>query len=262
MVVAVLILSHLSIAQTPVSSSIKKNPTEQICELQNAGSFQVSDSLIKLLTVPTMRDTLLLRQYLLSANTTQFNSLFDKLVAEPRWRTGTPFLLMWKIRSLMFSGSLAPLADLADSMAVGPAWPNAEELLQIKLAVKTCQPKEMTELCGIEAKLYRCDYASAVTQYCAIDKSIRSPFLLDAVGRCLTKANRFELQLKAASACSDTSSPEYRYYLGTALVAGGNVDEGRKCLVAILSKNPASVFAQRARIYLTRLNKTDEPRGN
>ena len=213
--------------------------------------------MIKLVQVPLVRDTLELRQELLSGNTDQFKTSLARLEKEPRWKTGSSVLLTWKLRGLMQSASLSALADLADGMNVSPGAANAEELLEIKLAVQVCGPKEMGVLCGIESDLYRCDYNAALSLYSSCDKNIRTPFLLDVLGRRLVDSGHYDLLLKASSMCSDSIAPESMYYLGLALCGTGNRSEGRKCLDALLTKNLSSVFAQRARIYLIALNKTD-----
>ena len=245
----------ISILLCAFAVSAQPAPVLHIITLQNRQSLDSAATALLSLREGPARDTLLLRQAIFSRDWPLLENTLSRLASTPYWRTRPGNLGLWRVRSLFFSGALDPLISLLDTMTINPTDPGSAWLLSLRHSAESLDPAGFALRGQIESALYRQNFTEALALYTARPAPERSARHLDYLCGALTAADRPDLVLAAADATVDSTAPERYYYAGWALMEQGRTSPGQAFLEKLLTTSGTSVYAQKARIYLSARKK-------
>jgi hypothetical protein len=204
------------------------------------------------------RDTLTIRQYVFEGN--MKGALEALHNANSRWTQKTNEMLLWKARILLFSGSFDEVTMLLDSAVISPRWKGAKEVLDYRLGLHLYQGSSdaLSVWSRIVTALYigkpeEGEKTLAVAQALPTDLAIALQLLII---RDLLARERVDAAMAFfAKHGEGTMSPEYLYLHADAELKSGQVTLARDLLLRIIGDFPSDVFAEKARVLLSRLER-------
>jgi hypothetical protein len=207
-----------------------------------------------------MRDTLSIRQSLFGRDV---KAAADRALrvfvgaAPGDERSGA---MLWRIRTLVFSGNLGAARELLDSIDFSASMKDADEILADKYAVFALQsdPSAWGEFAEAAFAAWAgfSDMALASLMPSRFDNvSPRGKQLILSYGLKTLIADKVYLQARKAveRLSREELSAENRYYYGDALVHSGEIEQGRRVFEELVLKFPADVFSGKARMALLAL---------
>jgi hypothetical protein len=220
--------------------------------LQEAGYLDRADSLIATLGQSVTRDTLVLRQVLLSGEPARAAGLAAKLTRDK------DAAALWRVRTAVFSGNGAELAGWIDTVRFGPSGGYGAEVLSYRYKLERLKdaPEAMADFGAVEYCVWRKRPETVATRaFQAYPPAVQELLVCDIV-KALADKRLFGDALKcAAQVPLEGAGAEFVYTYAEVLIRQGSVDEGSRILEKLMLSHPQDVFSGKARLLLLGLKK-------
>jgi len=243
------------LAKAPMANETFR--AEAVAFFQRAGHAAKADSLIETLPKSRMRDTLSIRQSLFGRDVKAAADRALRAFVEAAPGSERSGAMLWRIRTLIFSGNLGAARGLLDSIDFSATMKDADEILADKYAVFALQsdPSAWGEFAKAAFAAWAgfTDMALASLMSPLFDNlSPRGKQLILSYGLKTLIADKVYLQARKAveRLSREDLSAENRYYYGDALVHSGEIEQGRRVFEELVLKFPADVFSGKARMAL------------
>ncbi|MCL2181844.1 MAG: hypothetical protein FWB85_00020 [Chitinispirillia bacterium] len=238
---------------------------------QETGHLEAAAALIDSLPVSLPKDTLGVRQYLFSGEPA--NALnFIMMSKSAAWTMAPRERMLWRGRCMIFGGRAYEAIPVLDSLRFMPGWHAASEVLRYKYWVqKLDDDRGALDLWG---KLEYAIYTGSLTAAVRLLKGAEitgepGEMLAVRLAKVLAQANRHAAALEILELAEGgpgygikgidrkshkhTPGPEYLYLKAEMLSETGKQYEAKVFAQKILTDYPLDVFAQKARILLSKI---------
>ena len=219
------------LAKAPMANETFR--AEAVAFFQRAGHAAKADSLIETLPKSRMRDTLSIRQSLFGRDVKAAADRALRAFVEAAPGSERSGAMLWRIRTLIFSGNLGAARGLLDSIDFSATMKDADEILADKYAVFALQsdPSAWGEFAKAAFAAWAgfTDMALASLMSPLFDNlSPRGKQLILSYGLKTLIADKVYLQARKAveRLSREDLSAENRYYYGDALVHSGRSSKG------------------------------------
>lgn len=233
---------------------------EAVAFFQRTGYLVKADSVLKTLPASFMRDTLSIRSFLFAKNVKGAAAEALRVFSGAQKSNDKNDALLWRIRTLMFGGSIGAIRGLLDSITFDPRASGAREILGYKYAlfVLETQPSAWGDFGSVAFASWAelPDIAYKTLQSSGLDgySSGVKQFLILYCAKTLIAGKVYFQALKVLERLAlSEASAEYRYYYADVLAHTGSPQQARQALEDIVLKFPSDVFSERARIALMQL---------
>jgi len=222
---------------------------------QDGGFLEKSDTLIKNCFNPVSRDTLSIRQFLMSQQLQKARSVLYEIEKKPTWTGLKKEYDLWRGRTALFTGDFAVFKTILDSLNYSPQWEYAPELLSWQLSYETLKQSPLLLEAWSKTAYYSfCNNVEKSGQPLEQlpDLTTRpAQFLLFSVIHDLLK-NGYIAQAKRLLNRLDpqTSSPEQTFLTGEILLHEGAIEEAMGLFKNLILSHPNSIYASQARLLL------------
>jgi len=239
---------------------------------QETGHLEAAAALIDSLQASLPKDTLTVRQLLFAGEPVKaLNAIMASKSAS--WATAPRERMLWRGRCMIFSGQVHEAMPVIDSLKFVPSWHAASEILRYRYWVQKLDDSQSAlDVWGkLEYAVYIGDMAAAVRLLKGHGmKGEPGEMLAVRLARALAKSQRPAEALEILELADDggvdygikginrktatrAPSPEYLYFRAEMLSEAGRMDEARAVANKILVEHPLDIFAQKARILLSKI---------
>lgn len=230
---------------------------------QMSGQLAEAGNNIAMLAPSFKRDTLEIRQRLFAGDTKAAMELAEKLGGSSSGKAHLREALLWKMRTILFSGRANDLTVLFDSQTVDPSWEGAREVLDCRLIFQRLSrdPAALAGWSRLEYDIFTgkpIPVAELVAP--SISKESRTVLLLRLIKDLFAKGDYPAAQavFNEKSVIADApdvpeASAEYRYLHAETLVRNGMVAPAQEMLSGIIEDSPTDIYSEKARILLRKL---------
>ncbi|MCL2218947.1 MAG: hypothetical protein FWC23_01615 [Chitinispirillia bacterium] len=242
---------------------------------QETGRLEEAAALIDSLPASLSKDTLAVRQLLFAGEPVNaLNTIMTSKSAA--WKMAPRERMLWRGRCMIFSGQIYEAIPVLDSMKFMPSWHAAAEALRYKYWTQKLD--DNSEALDIWGKLEYVIYTGNLTDAARLLKghgmtgeigemlAVRLARILAQTGlfaealSVLETAGSEEIDLgikginkEKNNKTKSAQSPEYMYFKAEMLNETGRTDEARALANKILADYPLDIFAQKARILLSKI---------
>lgn len=230
---------------------------------QMSGQLAEAGNNIAMLAPSFKRDTLEIRQRLFAGDTKAAMELAEKLAGSSSGKAHLREALLWKMRTLLFSGRANDLTVLFDSQTVDPSWEGAREVLDCRLMFQRLSrdPAALTGWSRLEYDIFTGKSISVAELFApSISKESRTVLLLRLIKDLFAKGEYPAAQavFNEKTVIADApdvpeASAEYRYLHAETLVRNGMVAPAQEMLSGIIEDSPTDIYSEKARILLRKL---------
>ncbi len=238
--------------QTGVTS--EKSRIEAIDLYQHLGEYSKAAGLIALLAQSLARDTLHIRQLLLSDSLqAALQFVYNENTSLAR---SEPLRQLWRVRTTLFNGKTEACLALLDSIEINPSQASAAEYMDYRYWLLRCSnaPEALAKFIQIEYTLFKGDHGKAAQLLCSAD--------LDSgyAWRIAVRIARKQIDRSDAAAAVATlrcapayNEPEYLFCLADADFRDGAFKTAREVLERLILEFPAGMYTSRGRLLLSRM---------
>lgn len=231
-----------------------KNRIEAITFYQSIGDFSSAAQLIDSMAPTQVRDTLIIRQFLLQSDLKKAFSFISntRLPINREIRISS----LWKSRILLFSGKVDELASYLDTIEVEPFWDCADELItyQYWLQLLGSSTEALAAWVGIEYNLYIGSFNKIMQVFSK--KNIPAEYswqlALHASKGCLKNGQYYQALLLLKMDSGAKVSPEFLYYKAVAFYRNGENDTARNIFNKLILEHSSDMFSDKARVFLNK----------
>lgn len=231
---------------------------------QAAGRLSDAKAMIKEIPPSFSRDTLEVRQCLWSGDTRKAAEMAKK--GGSTWAQHPNEALLWRTRTLLWSGAYDDLAALLDTARIAASWKGAKEILDCRFRFQLFKRSNeaLAAWSHIEYDVFTGNPERAAQRLAGsgvqtVPQALRAPLLLCVI-RGYFRGNYAQVSspIPALTAFleehgENVDSPEYLYYFAEALLMNGSFDRAEKLLLRIIGDYPGDVFSEKARVVLAKL---------
>ncbi len=229
---------------------------------QNSGFLQKADSILGTLSKSITRDTLTIRQHLVTGPLSKARSFIAACRKETHWGTTKREIYLWEFRCAVYEGAMSRTALYLDSITntrYPPSWTYTSEVLTTQLALKRVGRYP-------EAFKYWGKLQHAIITNTLIGRSsgfsgekwpkpVREYLAGTLIGALINNKLYERAQLVIDSIPVQNNPPQIQYYRALVSFMLGNNEKARSIFKEIILASPDDVFAQKARIYLLKLKE-------
>ena len=235
--------------------SNESRKTDAAALYQCAGRLSDAKALIVSLPPSFSRDTLELRQFLWNGDSRKAAELAEKGGRE--WLRRPDETLLWKVRTLLFDGSIEDLAAIFDTVSIAASWRGAKELIdyRFRLQLFNRSKEALSVWAHIEYDLFTGMPERAVRRFSerAVPAELKSALLLRIIRDLLEQGNTQAAGRLLEEQGEKAGSPEYLYRYAEVLLRNGQFDRARELLLRIIREYSGDVFSEKARVLLAKL---------
>ncbi|MFP4241478.1 MAG: hypothetical protein ACLFQB_02260 [Chitinispirillaceae bacterium] len=224
---------------------------------QVTGHLHNARILIDSMSSSLTRDTLLIRQYLFAGEKKKATSFS----ADSMRHRNSKERNLWKGRAFLFSSQPLKAAAVFDSMAFSSTWHAASEVLNYRFGVKKLQgdAHALKTWAQIEYYIYigKLQKGADLLFSEGLSNEV-TEWLAVRLGRTLLRARRALETIQILDKVNiEKHSPEFLYIKAEALYIEGRLKQASSLVEQLLVDFPTDVFAQKARILLTRIRTAE-----
>jgi hypothetical protein len=224
---------------------------------QRAGMRGKADSVLSLLPDGLSKDTLRLRQFLLSGRPDSASSSLSSMKTRPWWRASDQTAQLWSVRTALFGGAFGSLQAALDSLRFEPSWAYAAEMIACRYYTERLKsdPAALADWACLEYALYRGGGKEGVgCLHPQASATSTGQIVALRLIRALLDEHEIALASRLASQLDTVKTvPEQTYYCAEILAAQGELNQARKLLEGLIGAQQRDVFSTKARILLSRL---------
>jgi tetratricopeptide (TPR) repeat protein len=223
---------------------------------QETGHLEAAAEQIDSLLPSIAKDTLLVRQRLFAGDPA--GALNQATTTVGAWGTYPAERLLWRARCMVFGGRPFEAARFIDSLTFAASWHGAAEVLRYRYWLQKMEdaPRPVVETWGrLEYLIYTDDLTASarlLIERRAALTGEAGEMLTTRLARELARVGRHAAALEVLELVTDGQSPEYLYVKAEMLNGAGRREEARGLANRILTDHPTDIFAQRARMLLSR----------
>jgi len=223
---------------------------------QETGHLAAAAALIDSLPPSLSKDTLLIRQRLFSNEIVKALNLASSPL--PSWSRHPQEKGLWQARCFIFSGLAERAVSVMDSVKFLASWHGSAELLRYKYWLQKFSDDRtaLSTWGNLEYFIYIGDLTSAIERVKIYNpKGAAGEMMTVRVANPLMRDGQAKEALSVLDLVKESiGTPEYLYVKAEALFDTGRADEARAVAAKLLKDFPADVFAQKARILVSRIN--------
>jgi tetratricopeptide (TPR) repeat protein len=226
-------------------------------QLQQAGMAPLADSVIGLLPPSIDKDTLTMRGSLFGGRIKEAAEFARTRLDKPYWKALPGEVLLWRMRTALFSGEYGPAAAVIDSTEISPSWPCGQELLAQKHALSLMEMDP-----GAFALWGRINYLLYVGKASTLADSLQIGSFLPAVQELMatTLAEGLLDQDRVAPAKKvlgllpdSTASARVQFFRGRCDFQAGDFKKATERFERLIMNHPQDIFSSKARMYLLKM---------
>ncbi|MDR2727936.1 MAG: hypothetical protein LBB56_02300 [Chitinispirillales bacterium] len=223
---------------------------------QETGHLASAAAFIDSLNASLSKDTLLIRQRLFSNEIDKALSLASSNLLS--WRQHPREKSLWQARCFIFSGQAEYAIPVIDSVKFSASWHASAELLRYKYWMQKLSGESgaLSIWGNLEYLIYTGDLTSAVEKLkvYGLNGDIGEMIAVRAAGALMREGRVTEALLVLDLVKNGVGSPEYLYVKAEALFNAGRKDDARVTAGKLLTDFPLDIFAQKARILLSKID--------
>ena len=223
---------------------------------QETGHLASAAALIDSMNASLSKDTLLIRQRLFSNEIDKALSLASSNLLS--WRQHPREKCLWQTRCLIFSGKAEHAVPVIDSVKFSASWHASAELLRYKYWLQKLSGESGASSTwgNLEYLIYTGNLTLAVQKLkdYGLSGDTGEMMAVRAAGALMREGSITEALLVLDLVKNSAGSPEYLYFRAEALFNAGRKDDARVTAGKLLTDFPTDVFAQKARILLSKID--------
>jgi hypothetical protein len=231
------------------------DPREDVEVYLNAGDYVKAAERIRTLPESFVRDTLQLRQLLLSDQPAiALEYAFKDKTALAR----SPFSKIWRVRTALFSGNIEKFREILDSAIISPSDCNAPEILDFRywLMRLSASPEDLAKFAQIEYTLFKGERDKATPIVCGASVTPENRWRFSVrVARQQLVHSETAAAIATLQCISDVNEPEYLFCYADALYRKKELQRSKRLLERIIMEFPSCIYTEQARLLLSQMNK-------
>ncbi|MDR0305994.1 MAG: hypothetical protein LBI42_04045 [Chitinispirillales bacterium] len=223
---------------------------------QETGHLQAALTLIDSLSPSLSKDTLIIRQYLFSKEVDKALNYASSALTS--WRQHPREKGLWRARCFIFSGQPLAAVSAMDSVSFSAAWHGSAQLLRYKYQLQMLADDKaaLKTWAEIEYLIFIEDLTAAVQKLKVYTPAgAAGEMIVLRVGQQLVNSGRTTEAFETLDLVKNSElTSEFLYFKAEVLYSANRKEEARAAAGKLLTDFPADVFAQKARILLSRID--------